>query len=285
MAHFVMSAFADEAATDLDGQIEALMEEDISMIELRGVDGVNCADLSKEDAARIHKKLKEHHISLSALGSPYGKISITDDFEEHLDKFKRSLEVCDILECSRIRMFSFYMPEGEKPEKYRDEVMNRLEKMVDMAQKSGILLVHENEKGIYGDNDIRCKELYNYFGGRMGVCFDPANYVQCKVDPMEAYRRQKDTITYFHMKDALKENGSVVSVGHGDGSVPEILKDIKDSGRKEVILTIEPHLHVFKGLDALQGETVQHVESYTDSRTAFHAACEALRNCLKILEK
>ena len=187
MAHFVMSAFADEAATDLDGQIEALMEEDISMIELRGVDGVNCADLSKEDAARIHKKLKEHHISLSALGSPYGKISIADDFEEHLAKFMRSLEVCDILECSRIRMFSFYMPEGEKPEKYRDEVMNRLEKMVDMAQKSGILLVHENEKGIYGDNDIRCKELYNYFGGRMGVCFDPANYVQCKVDPMEAY--------------------------------------------------------------------------------------------------
>lgn len=135
MAEFILSAFADEAAAGLDEQLEALEQENISMIELRGVDGVNCSELGVEDAVRIHKKLEAHHVTLSALGSPYGKIGIRDSFDEHFDKFARSMEVCKVLECSRIRMFSFYIPQGEEPEKYRDEVFRRLERMVELARK------------------------------------------------------------------------------------------------------------------------------------------------------
>lgn len=135
MAEFILSAFADEAAAGLDEQLEALEQENIRMIELRGVDGVNCSELGVEDAVRIHKKLEAHHVTLSALGSPYGKIGIRDSFDEHFDKFARSMEVCKVLECSRIRMFSFYIPQGEEPEKYRDEVFRRLERMVELARK------------------------------------------------------------------------------------------------------------------------------------------------------
>lgn len=277
MADFILSAFADEASSKLDEQIEALERENIRMIELRGVDGVNCADLTTEEAVQIEKKLSAHHIRLSALGSPYGKIGILDPFEEHLSKLEKSMEVCKILHCDKIRMFSFYMPEGEEPKKYRDEVFSRLEKMIEVAEKAGVLLVHENEKGIYGDTDDRCMDLYNHFGGRLGVAFDPANYVQCGVDPKEAYLKQKETITYFHMKDALFADGSVVSVGNGDGSVPFILKDVNESRPGQVILTVEPHLHVFQGLQNLQDEDVLHKESYPDSKTAFHAACAALK--------
>lgn len=277
MADFILSAFADEASSKLDEQIEALEKENIRMIELRGVDGVNCADLTIEEAVQIEKKLSAHNITLSALGSPYGKIGILDPFEEHLAKLEKSMEVCKILHCDKIRMFSFYMPEGEDPEKYRDEVFSSLEKMIEVAEKAGVLLVHENEKGIYGDTDDRCMELYNHFGGRLGIAFDPANYVQCGVDPKEAYLKQKDTITYFHMKDALFADGSVVSVGNGDGSVPFILKDVNESKAGQVILTVEPHLHVFQGLLNLQEEDVLHKESYPDSMTAFHAACSALK--------
>lgn len=177
-------------------------------------------------------------------------------------------------------MFSFYMPQGEEPEKYRDEVFRRLEKMVELARKNNILLVHENEKGIYGDIDTRCMDLYKHFGGDMGVAFDPANYIQCGVDPLEAYRLQKDTITYFHIKDAMKEDGSVVSAGRGDGHLPEILGDVDRARSGEVILTVEPHLHIFNGLGSLQSESLIHKESYPDSRTAFHAACGALKKII-----
>lgn len=282
MAEFILSAFADEAAEGLDEQLEALAQENIRMIELRCVDGVNCSELGVEDAVRIHKKLEAHHVTLSALGSPYGKIGIMDSFDEHFDKFARSMEVCKVLECSRIRMFSFYIPQGEEPEKYRGEVFRRLERMVELARKNDVLLVHENEKGIYGDTDTRCMDLYEHFGGDMGVAFDPANYVQCGVDPLEAYRLHKDIITYFHIKDAMKEDGSVVSAGRGDGHLPEILEDVDKVRSGEVILTVEPHLHIFNGLGSLQSESLLHKESYPDSRTAFHAACEALK---KIIQK
>ena len=40
MARFILSAFADEASPSLDEQLQALKEEGISLIELRGVDGI-----------------------------------------------------------------------------------------------------------------------------------------------------------------------------------------------------------------------------------------------------
>lgn len=277
MADFILSAFADEASGILDEQIKILKEEKIPLIEMRGVDGKNCADLTVEDAEKIAEKLAANKIGFSALGSPYGKIGINDDFAPHLEQFKNTLKVCKILGCTRIRIFSFYMPQNEDYSKYKDEVFKRIGQMLDEAGKEGILLVHENEKGIYGDTDERCMELYNYFGGRLGIAFDPANYVQCNVDPKKAYELQKETITYFHMKDALFADGSVVSVGNGEGSVPFILDDVKKTSNEKVILTIEPHLTVFKGLENLQSEEVQHKESYPDSVTAFRAAVKAVR--------
>lgn len=284
MAKFLLSAFADEASANFDEQIEELKKAGISLIELRGVDGVSCADLSVDDAVKIKKKLDENGIRLSALGSPYGKIGIEDSFEEHFEKFKNSLKVCKTLECDKIRMFSFYYPKDKDPASYKEKVFDRLEKMLDEAEKYGIKLCHENEKGIYGDNEKRCQELYEHFNGRLGVIFDPANYIQCGVNPKEAYELQKGTITYFHMKDALMKDGSVVSVGKGDGSVPVILAEVNNSTDDEVILTVEPHLHVFSGLNGLQPEELKHVESYPDSKTAFHAACTAVKNVLNQME-
>mgnify|MGYP003292110038 CR=1 FL=1 len=283
MAKYIMSAFADEAASNLDEQIEALKKEDVSKIELRGVDGTSCVDLSIEKAKEVHKKLSAAGITLSALGSSYGKISIYDPFEQHLEKLKKSLEVCHILECDKIRVFSFYLPKEEAPEKFRDEVLRRMEKMIEAASAEGILLAHENEKGIYGDTDDRCIDLYNAFGGKLGVIFDPANYIQCGVNPKTAYEKQKDSITYFHMKDALMKDGSVVSVGNGDGSVPYILEDYNKKTDAEVILTVEPHLHVFNGLNNLQDEALKHKEAYPDSKTAFHAACSAVKKIINNL--
>lgn len=284
MAKFVMSAFADEASSDFDEQLDELKRAGISLIELRGVDGVNCADLTVDAAKEIKKKLDDKGIRLSALGSPYGKIGIEDSFSEHLEKLKKSLEVCHILECERIRMFSFYYPKDSDPHNYKNEVIDRLGRMIDVSEDAGIFLCHENEKGIYGDTAERCKELYDCFTGRLGVIFDPANYIQCDVNPMDAYELQKGTITYFHMKDALKKDGSVVSVGNGDGSVPEILSLENKASKGEIILTVEPHLHIFNGLSGLQSEELMYKESYPDSKTAFRAACNAVKKVIDEME-
>ncbi|MBQ8654061.1 MAG: sugar phosphate isomerase/epimerase [Clostridia bacterium] len=280
MAKFVLSAFADEASSSLDEQLQALKEEGISLIELRGVDGKNCSVLTLEEAGAVKAKLDAAGVKLSALGSPYGKAPLEIPFDEHLALFRHGLEICKRLDCKRIRMFSFHPPKDADPALWRDEVLRRLTIMLEDAEKAGIQLVHENEKGIYGDVTERCEDLLEHFGSRMGFAFDPANFIQCGVKPAEAYERLHGRITYMHIKDALMADGAVVPAGHGDGELPAILAKLNQEREDEVILTVEPHLTVFDGLKDLQDESLTHHESYPDARTAFHAAVAALRDIL-----
>ena len=283
MARFILSAFADEASPMLDEQIEALQAEGIALIELRGVDGKNVSALTLEEAAAVKAKLDAAGIRLSAMGSPFGKASLGVPFDEHLALFKHGLALCKVLDCQRMRMFSFYPAEGVSADDSREEVLRRLTIMVQLAKEAGIALVHENEKGIYGDITGRNADLLNHFGDQLGLAFDPANFVQSGVKPIEAFEVLHERITYMHIKDAIMADGAVVRAGHGDGDVPEILRRLNAERDGEVILSVEPHLAVFEGLKDLQDEELTHHESYPDCRTAFHAAVQALKDIINDL--
>ena len=149
--------------------------------------------------------------------------------------------------------------------------------MLDLAEKAGVKLCHENEKGIYGDIDDRCVDLMQVYGDRMGCIFDPANFIQCGVKPIEAFPKLEKYITYMHIKDAVLGSGAVVPAGMGDGDLPKLLDRLNG---ENVTLTIEPHLTVFSGLDALQDEKVEHKFTYPDSLTAFNAAVTAIKTVL-----
>ncbi|MDO4740957.1 MAG: TIM barrel protein [Eubacteriales bacterium] len=280
MAKFRLSAFADEASPQLNVQIEALQEAGIGMVELRGVNGKNVSALSADEAKEAKRMLDGGGIAVSSVGSPYGKIKITDDFAPHLELFKKGMELTKLLGAEHVRMFSFYMPEGEAPEQYKDEVFARLERMACVAREHGVQLLHENEKGIYGDTDDRCLEIFREFSGRILGVFDPANFLQCKVRPIEAMAKLKDYIAYMHIKDAILADGSVVPCGMGDGSLPEILGRMAKRA-DGMVLSIEPHLTVFEGLKGLQDEEVKHKFVYENSREAFRAAADALKETLK----
>jgi len=279
MVKYILSAFADEADKNLSGQIEALKKAGIGCIELRGVNGKNVKDLTVEEAKEVRAQLNNEGIRVSSMGSPFGKISVNDDFEPHFAEFKHALELCKVLGCEYMRMFSFFYPKDEDPAQYKDIVIERLTRMLDAAEEAGIVLCHENEKGIYGDVAARCLELIKHFGGRLKCIFDPANFIQCGEKPIDNYQVLKDHIFYMHIKDAILETGAVVPSGYGDGNVPEILKGLSEKDG-EMLLTIEPHLRVFSGLENLQDEEVKHKYSYPDSQTAFAAAADALKAIL-----
>lgn len=283
MRTYTISAFADEAGGALDIQLEALKRNGISHIEMRMVDGKNASNLTADEAIAVRAKLDAAGVSLSALGSPFGKIRADEPFEPHFAQFRHALMLCKLLGATRMRIFSFYIPEGDDPAKYRSEVFRRLGKMLDAAEEWGIRLLHENEKGIYGDIAARCNDLLNHFGGRLGCIFDPANFIQCGEQPLDNFGLLKDKIEYMHIKDALLADGSVVPSGKGDGNVPSILADMPGEG--DMILSIEPHLTVFSGLETLQGEELKHVYSYPDSNTAFNAAADALHGILNDLNQ
>ena len=137
MSKFILSAFADEIDPALDVQMDVLEQHEISYIEIRGVDGKNITQYPLDEVKAIKEQLDDRGFKISAIGSPIGKINITDDFGPHLELFKHTLEIAKILETRYIRMFSFYIPEGEKPESYREEVMNRWRQFMQAAQGTG----------------------------------------------------------------------------------------------------------------------------------------------------
>ena len=273
-------AFADEASPQIDGQIAALRRNGLQGLEIRNVDGQNVSDISLEKAREVHKKLTDAGLSVWSIGSPIGKIDIQkDDFEQHLQKYLHTLEIARALGAEKLRMFSFYLPKGQDPAPFRQQVIDRLSRMAELAQGSGVALCHENEKGIYGDVASRCLEILQAVPQLQGV-FDPANFVQCGQETWAAWEMLHERITYMHIKDALPD-GRVVPAGAGVGNVARILSAFRAQGGDAV--TIEPHLQVFSGLAGLEraGDTSD-VGSYCyeSNDAAFDAACAALKGIL-----
>ncbi|MCI9142436.1 MAG: sugar phosphate isomerase/epimerase [Lachnospiraceae bacterium] len=253
MKYEKISGFSDEIAEDIDTQFRVLKKLNIRYFEPRGIDGKSIADLSDEEAAGLKQKMKENGITVSSIGSPIGKVRLEDDFEEHFAQFKRVVEIARMLDARYIRMFSFYHQGGEVwSGEERKEVLARLGRMVAYAKEQKVVLLHENEKGIYGDTAERCADLMKELGcDNFRAVFDPANFVQCGEDTRKAYEAVKEHIAYVHIKDAFLADGRVVPAGSGDGNVEYVLEKLFEAGY-DGFLSIEPHLGSFAGLENLE---------------------------------
>lgn len=282
MANFLLSSFADEASPMLEEQFDACRRHGLQYIEVRGVDKRNMADYSVEEAKEVARRFHDAGIGVSALGSPFGKIDITADFEPHLEYMKKGMEIANILGTKRVRLFSFFIPKGEDPAKYRGQVMERMDKMADVCKAAGLLCCHENEKDIYGDTVARTLDLLQTFAGRIVGVFDPANFIQCKQDTLAAWNALEPYIDYIHIKDCTQD-GTIVPAGKGIGHIPEI---IGSYGKKEGdrFITLEPHLMEFAGLQDLEKDGVsmlRHAYTFKDHREAFDFATETLKEIIR----
>lgn len=279
MKEIVLGAFADEAGAALSDQIAAMKDNGIRHLEARTIGNKNFVDFTVAEAKEVKEQLDANGLRIWSIGSPLGKIDITAPLEPHLDKLKHTLELGQIMGSEYIRMFSFYLPADEDPAVYRDEVMERLGRMAETAKGSGIRLCHENEKGIYGDVASRCADILEQIP-ELGGIFDPANFIQCGQDTLQAWELLKERIVYFHVKDCV-EGGKVVPCGKGIGHVPEILHQFIAQGGWQ--LTLEPHLTVFSGFADLEKEdakTKMAAYEYPSQRAAFDAAVAALKEAL-----
>src|SRR5450755_2595648 len=209
-----LSAFADEISPDLEEQIAVLSLEHIHFLELRGVWNTNVLDLTDQQVAGIKETLDAHGIGVSAIGSPIGKVSIDSSFDEHLHRFERAIAVAHALQAPYIRIFSFFPPASQEeageggtasPAEYRDEVLRRLREMTARARAAGVILLHENEKEIYGDSIARCVDLLqNGDETHLRAILDPANFIQCGQTPYpDAYEAVRPWLEYVHVKEGL----------------------------------------------------------------------------------
>ena len=268
-----LCAFSDEYGNKLEEQIEGLKLNNIHLIEIRNVDGKNVLNFTDEEAKYYYEELLKNDIRVWSIGSPLGKVDIDVDFEEYKNTvLKRLCELANIFQTSRIRMFSFF-----KAYEKKDEVIKKLQEMVNFAKKYNVELYHENEKDIYGDSLERVLELKQNVQGLKFV-YDPANFIQCEQNPDKTIDSLFDKMDYFHIKDIIEESGEIVPAGKGDCKIDRILKLIDN---KNVTLTIEPHLSVFPGYSEIDKTELKNKFVYKNNKEAFNAACLNLKNLLK----
>ena len=268
-----LSAFADESADRIEGQIEGLKRNGISLLEIRNVNGKNVMDLTDEEAKEIRAALDAAGIKVWSIGSPIFKKDINLPAEAHLADARRGCELAKILGAENIRMFSFYNA-GDSKEAH-DKMLDLLKKIVVIGKEYGIRMCHENDKGLYGDNLARTKEVLDATPGLYYV-YDPANFLQVGEKAEDTLNTLADRAFYFHIKDVIAETGELVPAGYGDGNLLGLVERIKG----DKVLTVEPHLKIFSGY-VLNDKTVLKTKFHFESNVeAFDAAVAAIKKVL-----
>lgn len=268
---WIMSGFADEIDPDLVTQCAVLDDLGIRYVELRSAWDVNVLDLTDEQLAEAKQILDERGFGVSSIGSPIGKINITDDFEEHLRRMDRAVEVARVLGAPYIRVFSFFLAADQRPEDHRDEVVRRMSALAEKAAAGGVVMLHENEKEIFGDVPARVHDLVTAVDSpALRLAWDAANYVQCGVVPFpEAYELLRPYTDYIQIKDAVLATGEVVPAGEGDGRLQETVRALADDGY-EGFVSMEPHLASAHHLGGFSGP-----DNFVRATKAFYAILEA----------
>ena len=279
MGRFILSAFADEYDDSLEAQLQGLKSFGIGFIELRFVDKKNISALTDAELSEVKRRLDESGIRVSAIGSPLGKIRLDEDTEAHLRLTERVCEIASRLGTRYIRMFSFYPPKDGNISEHRDKVLSLLERMLEIAERYGVILCHENEARIYGEAPESCLDLLSHFGGRLKAVFDMGNFALEGYDPVRAYRMLREYIEYFHIKDGFA-HGAIVPAGKGEAHIAEILSDYAAGTDREVFISLEPHLETFSGLNALTDAKLEHSYVYENRQAAFTDAVAKLKEIL-----
>jgi 3-dehydroshikimate dehydratase len=242
-----LSAFADEISPNLDEQIRVCKEALVTHFELRGVYGKNVMDFDAPLRAEIKTKLAANGMGVVSIGSPIGKVAIDQPWSEHFDRFKRAVEIAEFFESPFIRLFSYYPAggEGKGPlDPHRDEVIRRFHDKVAYLKDHPVTLVHENEKGVFGDIGRRCQDLMASVNSpRLRCAFDFGNFVQVGERPLDNWKLLKPYTAHIHVKDVKASTGQTVPAGEGDGNIEAILIDAYVSGYRGFV-SLEPHLKV-----------------------------------------
>ncbi|HOB75021.1 MAG TPA: sugar phosphate isomerase/epimerase family protein [Phycisphaerae bacterium] len=240
-----LSAFADEISPDPQAQMDALAENGIRYIELRGAFGLNVMKFTRQHLQDLKRQFGDRGFGVSCIASPIGKVRIDEDYRAHFDDFKRAVEIAEFFDARYIRIFSYYPPVGEDIGNYRGEVIARLAEKVDYIADHPVTLVLENESNLFGAYPERCVYLMAALSSpKLVAAFDPANFVNMNVQDVynTCWLPLRKYVGYFHIKDfKYGEKEHAVPAGTGDGHIPEILRDAAADGY-DGFLALEPHL-------------------------------------------
>jgi len=278
-----LTGFADEAARDLETQIQATREIGWRRISARGVNGANLHELAQDEFDRVADQLDEAGIIIPEFGSLIGNWGkkITSDFDVTLAEIERAIPRMHRLNTKMIRVMSYAQePWGE--DQNEEERFRRLREIHARFADEGLQAIHENCMNWGGFSPEHTLRLIQEVPG-IKLVFDTANPVfqldRSKPladgsfpwqDPLEFYQKVKEHIVHVHIKDCTNppqgesEPATYTLPGQGQGKVREILTALKNDDYSGG-LAIEPHVAtVFHAVDGQEPDWQQCYDSYVE---------------------
>ncbi len=289
---FYMTGFADEAADCIDRQIAATKELGWKNIEARGMYGAkNIASISDAEFEELAGKLQDAGISVNCYGSGIANWSkpITDPPDSSYDELTAAAPRLQKLGTKFVRVMSFLVPDAMREDggwAFAGEVVKRMKHLVQIAEDSGLILLHENCNNWGGMSWRHTLYLMEQIqSDSFRLVFDTGNPV-FNVDRQgeppyknmqsawEFYQKVRDFIAYVHIKDGfMGDDGKMhfTFAGEGNGDVKRIFADLAATGYKGGF-SIEPHMGaVFHDTNLNDTETFRY-QNYIE----YGRRCEAM---------
>ncbi len=257
-----LTGFADEAATDLPGQIRATKDLGWRWIEARAVDGTNLHNLSDAAFDAAVATLHAADVGVNCFGSALGNWSkdITKPFADDWAEAQRAAARMRRLGCTQIRVMSWPIIHSRSPDdQMAEERVRRLREFVALFSAQGATVLHENCHNYGGMGASFTLRLLEQVPG-LKLVFDTGNpiftydYAQSEPRPKQSawdfYRQVRDHVAYVHIKDGVFDPAHAAAginghcwPGEGQGDVRAIVKDLLTRGY-DGGFSIEPHLAV-----------------------------------------
>lgn len=249
-----LTGFADEAATDIDGQIKAALELGWTNIEARFIGGKNIHDLSDPEFDVVFNKLQAAGIQVNCFGSAIAnwKKQIDEPLASSLEEARRAIPRMQKLGTKLIRIMSFAVrPQDDQMEAER---FRRLRELHRMFTDHGLTPVHENCMNYGGMSWQHTLQLVENVPG-LKLVYDTGNPVLTdnysasrpypKQSSWEFYSHVREHVIYVHIKDgvwdATEGKPRYTFPGEGQGDVRRIVQDLLERGY-DGGLSIEPHM-------------------------------------------
>ncbi|WP_291764885.1 sugar phosphate isomerase/epimerase family protein [Caldivirga sp. UBA161] len=241
---FKLGVISDEVSQDFEHSLKVISELGATHVEVRDLWGRNVSQLSDSEINEVSNLVRKYGLEISNLDSFIFKTYINDSesHRRHIDTLRRVIELSKKLDLKYTRIFTFWW-QGELSN-YLNQLIERFQPVVELAEQEGFHLVVENEYSCIVGTGKEAREFINRLGSKyVRVLWDPGNAFFARETPYPyGYDAVKDLIMHIHVKDAAVENGHYTwkPVGGGMVDYRGQFKALLSSGYSGVV-SLETH--------------------------------------------
>lgn len=288
---FTLGVISDEISQDMDVIVNTAHDYHLDAIELRSIWDIKVQDLKRKHLDRINEELAAAGLRVISIASPFLKCEIDseEEYAEHIDILRRSIEIARDLDTNLIRGFTFWRRDGlEGLPKYWDQIVEKFAEPTEIAEEEDIVLEVENEQSCFLGTGVDLARFLGEIDSKnVKAIWDPGNayYDDAKEEAYPVgYEALRDWIVHVHLKDVVwnKETGKpeCVPIGTGEVDMEGQLKALKDDGYRGNV-SLETHWRP----EALDEELIQRPGGKEFSSSGEYATRVCLENIWKILER